>query len=109
MVTLLKLLKRRARSAAIPEQRPSLLLGLAAFVVAAAVFPVVVAAEKPTVQSFSGPNSVELDNVCSFPITIKSENAGTVTLFTQSGALKRIHVHSREQDTFEANGKSLIG
>ena len=49
-------------------------------------------------------------DVLPFPVDIYSVVSGTQTLyFDQNGALTRIYIHNTEQDTFTANGKTLVG
>jgi hypothetical protein len=48
--------------------------------------------------------------VCSFPINIDSTASGTeIDYFDAGGALTRVFIHRVEQDTFTANGKTLVG
>ena len=61
-----------------------------------------------TTQPISATN-VELDGLCSFPIDLSF--TGTVTstkFFDQDGNLTKWISHFTEQDTFSANGKTLV-
>jgi hypothetical protein len=51
-----------------------------------------------------------LTDVCAFPINVDATFSGIETDFVdQSGALTRILIHQVEQDTFTANGRTLVG
>lgn len=51
-----------------------------------------------------------IEGVCSFSVDVYPNARITETdFFDQSGALTRIDWHTVEQDTFTANGKSLVG
>jgi hypothetical protein len=67
-------------------------------------------AGKPTKTEFAFTASSVLTDVCSFPIVVDSTISGTeIDFFDESGALTRIYNHIVEQDTFTANGKTLVG
>lgn len=54
--------------------------------------------------------SLELTDICAFPLTIFGTVTGTEILyFDQDGVLTRLFNHAVEQDTFSANGKALVG
>jgi hypothetical protein len=58
--------------------------------------------------SFTADNVVT--DVLPFPVSIHSVVSNTQILyFDQSGALTRVYLHTTEQDTFTANGKTLVG
>jgi hypothetical protein len=81
-----------------------------ALVVAAAVFASAAAADKPTRIEFAVTGNSVLTDVCAFSVNVASTNSGTrIDYVDTSGALTRIHVHAVEQDTFTANGKTLVG
>jgi hypothetical protein len=76
----------------------------------AGAFAPVAAADKPTVEDFSSTDTFTVDDICTFPVTITATVNGTQRTFVDtSGAVIRIHLHVVEQDTFSANGRSLIG
>ena len=67
-------------------------------------------ADKPPKYKYSWATTFSLTDVCSFDIKIDSTIAGTeIDFFDQSGDLTRIYMHQVEQDTFSANGKTLVG
>ena len=81
-----------------------------ALVVAAAVFASAAAADKPTRIEFAVTGNSVLTDVCACSVNVASTNSGTrIDYVDTSGALTRIHVHAVEQDTFTANGKTLVG
>lgn len=48
--------------------------------------------------------------MCAFPVTVDYTVSGTeIDYFDQSGTLTRIFLHQTEQDTFTANGRTLVG
>jgi hypothetical protein len=77
---------------------------------ALAVSTSVVLADKPQKSEVTATSTFEVTDVCSFPVTIVS-NADIMAIhyFDQSGALIRIFNHVIEQDTFSANGNTLVG
>jgi hypothetical protein len=83
------------------------------FVVAggAAIFASSAAADKPTRTEFAGVTlSGVLTDVCAFPVNVDSIVSGSeIDHVDNSGALTEIFVHQVEQDTFTANGKTLVG
>jgi hypothetical protein len=68
-------------------------------------------ADKPTKWEFSLTNGpLELVDVCSFPISITvAINISGTEFVDQNGVLIRSFQHSDQQDTFTANGKTLVG
>ena len=77
---------------------------------AAAVLPIYAAAGKPEKFSFDSGFSLTATGICSFPLEVTSSFRGhEVDFFDKSGALIRANVHVVEQDTFSANGKTLVG
>jgi hypothetical protein len=88
-------------------RRVARLVGL----VAATVVPSVAGAAEPQKTTFPLENQISvLTGVCSFNVTVSSDLLVTQTLhFDASGNLVRIHWHAVEQDTFSANGKTIVG
>ena len=79
--------------------------------VGAVIFALSAVADRPTRIPFEGVTfSSVLTDVCAFPINVDSTISGfEIDYVDQSGALTRIFVHQVEQDTFTANGKTLVG
>ena len=76
----------------------------------AAIFASPAAAAEPTKRPYSGVASNSITGVCSFTFDVSSIMRGTeIDYFDKSGALTRIFAHQVEQDTFTANGKTLVG
>jgi hypothetical protein len=98
-----------------PLRRSSLMLRrlTAVFLVTvgAVIFALSAVADRPTRIPFEGVTfSTVLTDVCAFPINVDSTISGTETDYVDhSGALTRIFIHQVEQDTFTANGKTLVG
>lgn len=68
------------------------------------------AADEPTKTEFEVSFSTELTDICPFPITLDGSIHITETdYFDKSGALVMRMDHSKQQDTFSANGKTLEG
>jgi hypothetical protein len=61
-------------------------------------------AEKPTREFVSVTNTVVLDDLCEFPVTLTAVLSGYGT-FSADGGTEFYHV--TEEDTFTANGKTL--
>jgi hypothetical protein len=79
-------------------------------VVAFVAFGATARAEKPVTFPVSVTNNTIWTDGCSFPITVELNSSGTATVFFDaSGAPIRVHAHFTEQDTFFANGKTLLG
>jgi hypothetical protein len=68
-------------------------------------------ADRPTVIPFEGFTfSIVVTDLCAFPINVDGTIGGTETDYVdESGALTRIFVHEVEQDTYTANGRTLVG
>ena len=68
-------------------------------------------AQKPVKTEYTiPPQPITLEGICSFPIVQVATASVTETdFFDQSGSLIRMHFHLVEQDTFTANGNSLVG
>jgi hypothetical protein len=80
----------------------------------AAVSAVVVAApasaSPPEKTSFTFTAPLQLEGLCSFPITVDVRAEFDVTnFFDSSGTLVRTQAHVHEQDVFSANGISFSG
>lgn len=55
-------------------------------------------------------DSYTVPDICAFPITVNlTATITAIHYFDESGALIRIYNHVEEQDTFTANGKTLVG
>ena len=98
-----------------PSTRRGRLLGRGLMIVvvvalSAAIFALPAAAAAPTKYPIAFTFSMVLDDVCPFPVNLDAAVRGTgIDYFNQSGALTRTFNHSVEQDTFTANGKTLVG
>lgn len=92
-------------------KRTLLRVGLAlATATCAAVFASTAAADRPIVSHFTFTQTATLTDACSFPITVDSTSDLTETDFVdQSGSLTRLTFDGVEQDTFTANGNTLVG
>ena len=79
--------------------------------VGAVIFALSAVADRPTRTPFEGVTfSSVLTDVCAFPVNVNSTLSGfEIDYVDQSGALTRIFTHQVEQDTFTANGKTLVG
>ena len=79
--------------------------------VGAVIFALSALADRPTRTEFTGLTfSNVLTDVCAFPVNVDSTISGfEIDYRDQSGALTRIFVHQVEQDTFTANGRTLVG
>jgi hypothetical protein len=79
--------------------------------VGAIIFALSAVADRPTRIPFEGLTfSSVLTDVCAFPINVDSTISGfEIDYVDQSGALTRSFIHQVEQDTFTANGKTLVG
>ena len=83
-----------------------------AAIVCAAVVVQSAAAVPPTrdTASFAGTSTVLAGEMCDFPIVVEATGARTrTTFFNSDGSIRGRAVHGVEQDTFLANGKSLVG
>jgi hypothetical protein len=75
-----------------------------------AVFASPAAADQPTHYPVELTFSEVLTDVCPFPVNVDGAVSGTgIDFFDKSGALTRTLHHVIEQDTFTANGKTLVG
>ena len=79
--------------------------------VGAVIFALSAVADRPTRIPFEGVTfSSVLTDVCAFPVNVDSTVSGfEIDYVDQSGALTRIFTHQVEQDTFTANGRTLMG
>ena len=88
-------------------------LPTAVFLVAvgAVIFALSALADRPTRIPFTDVTvSGVLTDVCAFPVNVDATASGTETDYVdQSGTVTRIFVHEVEQDTFTANGRTLMG
>jgi hypothetical protein len=67
-------------------------------------------ATAPQVSHVSVETNYEITDVCSFAFSIDSHaDILAIHFFDKNGALIRIYNHVDEQDTFSANGKTLVG
>src|SRR6266550_9020803 len=98
-----------------PLRRSSLMLRRLTVVflvaVGAVIFALSAVADRPTRIPFEGViSSAVLTDVCAFPVNINSTLSGfEIDYRDQSGALTRRFFHQVEQDTFTANGRTLVG
>src|SRR3954468_8573102 len=78
--------------------------------VAAGVLAAAATAAAPSRTTYDGTVVDTVSGVCSFDVTINSAVRGTLTTFLDAtGAVTWIAAHGTEQDTFDANGKTLVG
>ena len=78
--------------------------------VGAVIFALSALADSPTRIPFTLTFNSVLTDVCAFSVNVESTVSGTeVDYRDQSGALTRIFAHQVEQDTFTANGRTLVG
>src|SRR6266699_2088827 len=83
---------------------------LAASLVGVTLCASAVRADTPLISHYTASGSLMLTDLCSFPISVAASQTVTEMDFVNSsGAITRIHVHAVEQDTFSANGKTLVG
>lgn len=73
------------------------------------VLATMAAADKPYSYQFTAVGSGTLDNACSFPIVVNFNATFTGRDFYEDGVLTKTQYQVKEQDTFEANGKTLVG
>lgn len=89
-----------------------MLVTSAVALVAMAVFASQAMATPPTSsqQTFSGGGTIPAGALCSFPVQLDATQAWTSTQFyDQNGLITRDTARGTEQDTFSANGKTLVG
>jgi hypothetical protein len=68
------------------------------------------AAIEPTRVPIDQTDTFEVQDICSFPVTITATIVGTETTFyDQSGEITRIQIHVVEQDVFSTDSASLTG
>jgi hypothetical protein len=68
------------------------------------------AAIEPTRVPIDQTDTFEVQDICSFPVTITATIVGTETTFyDQSGEVTRIQIHVVEQDVFSTDSASLTG
>ena len=86
-------------------------LGIVATLILALIPVSAVLAAKPTIVGpYTFSISQDVEGICTFPIHIDAVITGRDINFTdQNGALVRISSHTDQQDTFSANGKTLVG
>lgn len=83
---------------------------MTALAIAAAIPHSLAAAGKPEKFSFDLTFSSTVTTFCPFPVDLTSSFRGhEVDFFDESGALVSANTHATEQDTFSANGKTLVG
>ena len=83
-----------------------------AFVVAAsvAIFASPAAADQPAKSEFTSNGSADITGVCPFTVHVEFTSSNTlISFFDASGTFTRGYMHVVEQDTFSANGKTLVG
>jgi len=83
---------------------------VAVVALSAAILALPAAAAEPAKYPISFTNSLVLSDVCPFPVSLEmTVNGIGIDYYDRSGALIRTFNHSVEQDTFTANGKTLVG
>ena len=82
----------------------ALLAGLAVVAAPAAAAPV-----SPEHSDYARSDDVVFEGYCAFPVNIHLDQTGHQTLFyDENGVVRKIVAHITEQDTFSANGKTLV-
>jgi hypothetical protein len=67
-------------------------------------------AEQPVKSDFETNLYDTIMGLCEFPVSIHATARGTeIDFFDSNGILVKIKYHFNEQDTFSANGKTLVG
>jgi hypothetical protein len=67
-------------------------------------------AANPTISSYTATGTATLSGVCTFDMAVSANVIVTeFDYYNADGMLTRIHFHTVEQDTFNANGKSITG
>ena len=85
-------------------------LAVLALVVGAAVFASAAAADRPATFHYTTTGSAVLTDICAFPVTVDFTADVTETDFVDTnGNVTRVVLHLVEQDTFTANGNTLVG
>jgi hypothetical protein len=83
---------------------------LAASLASVALCASVARADKPIISHYPISDLKLATGLCSFPITVaESEDVTETDFVNASGSITRIQLHVMEQDTFIANGKTLVG
>jgi hypothetical protein len=78
--------------------------------VSAASFALPAAADQPVLYPATVTYSTQLSGVCEFPVDLSLVANGIgIDFYNKSGGLTRTFNHAVEQDTFTANGKTLMG
>jgi hypothetical protein len=92
--------------------KPKFVSAITAVLACAAVIVQPAAAEPPTKETFTLSSTLTLDagQMCEFPINVAATSTRTFTThFNPDGSMRSRHVRGEEQDTFSANGKTLVG
>ena len=85
-------------------------LAVLVLVVGAAVFASAAAADRPATFHYTTTGSAVLTDICAFPVTVDFTADVTETDFVDTnGNVTRVVLHLVEQDTFTANGNTLVG
>lgn len=75
-----------------------------------AAFPAAAPGAKPVKATFDVVVEQTITGICPFPLEIRSAIRGhSLDFFDRDGRLLRATVHVTEQDTFSANGRTLVG
>jgi hypothetical protein len=86
--------------------KPALSLAVVTFF----VFASTVRAKQPITFPFNTTGTNVWTDGCSFPVTYDLTSSGTGTVFLdENGLPERVHLHVTEQDTFYANGRTVVG
>ena len=68
------------------------------------------AADPPTKEDFDDTFGQTVTTLCDFPVEVESHFSGSRRFFTdEAGELVRLQEHVTAQDTFTANGVTLVG
>src|SRR5262245_39498270 len=92
-------------------RKAGVLAGICGLLALAVAVPVAGAAS-PTSEdvNFTGSTALAAGELCSFPVELDAVEHGTTTTFYDSdGAIVKRIGHIVEQDSFSANGKTLVG
>jgi hypothetical protein len=85
-------------------------LALIVVVVGMGVLASAAAADRPVVTYFPATFTTTLTDACTFPVAVESSAQLKETDFLdQNGSITSIHFQGIEQDTFSANGNTLVG
>ncbi len=67
-------------------------------------------AARPEKAHFEGVFDFTDTTLCDFPVELTvTYSIDDIAFFTKAGELRRVHTHVKEQDTFVANGTTLVG